>query len=190
MVFDGRYYGAALPIPPVQYHPGAPAVGELAAGGLRAAYLYAQHQATLIGSQTWPIRLRRMSTPNTLQSTSMQRIAEWCAVHLAEHHTHIVATVCFYAPQVIGVWGMNARLIATDNTATVTGVTLTVQRPTEALPRYGEGHIQEVQLAVALSGLTLPTSAARVYVEAYATLGSNAFAAVPLTATAWRVTVP
>ena len=190
MVFDGRYYTTTLPVPPVQYHPGAPAVGELCAGALRSAYFYAQHQATLIGSQTWPIRLRRMTTPSVLSATTMQRVAEWCAVHLGEHHTHVVASMTLYSPTQLGVRGLNARLVVTDNTATATGTTLTVDRVTGPLERFGEGAIQEITLSVALTGLTLPTSAARVYVEAYALLGGTAYPTVPLTATAWRVTVP
>lgn len=191
MVFDGRYYGGALPIPPVQYHPNAQAAGELAAGGLRAAYLYAQHQATLIGSQTWPMRHRRAAAPVTLSSTSMQRVAEWTAVHLAEHHTHCVAEFWWSSPQVAGAADVLVRAVATDGTATATGTTLTTTLRPESEGLLIAGQRAYVsQVAVDVSSLTRPTAAGRVYLEAYAVLGGSAHVIAPLQATAWRVTVP
>lgn len=199
MVFDGRFYRGALPIPPVQYQPGAPAVGELAAGGLRAAYLYAQHQATLIGSQTWPMRRRRGARPEGIPGgSSLHRIAEWCAVHLAEHHSHVVCELTFVTPDAAYPMRLDMQVTVTDGTASDAGARVEIsQRDMRQGPTFAGYGAWYAQAVVALSTVTRPLSTARVYLDASTRIewdldGSLSAAGriIPLGATAWRVTVP
>lgn len=190
MPFDGRYYLGAQPIAPALYHARAPAAADLCAGALRAGYLYALHQATLIGSQTYRLRMRRGSPMASVSSTSAQRVAEWCAVHLAAHHTQVIAELYVALTRNGGDPVISARVVATDGTTTVTGTTqtLTVPSPEEAMQVNGHP-VHHIIAAVDVSTLTRPTEAALVYLEAWATVGGVACAMAPMVATAWRTSL-
>jgi len=191
MVFDGRFYAGASPISPILYHAKAPATGELCASALRAAYFFAQHQASLIGSQTYTQRMRRHEVDIYLLSTTMQRVAEWPAVHLAAHHTHVTAEIFFQANP-FPVSSISARLVITDNASTVTGQTVTTDLgPETVFSLVNFRPVFRLQMIAPIGTLSLPTEAARVYIEASATsLGAAALAITPLVATAWREVQP
>lgn len=191
MPFDGRYYLGAAPIAPALHHPHAPAVGDLCGQSLRAGYFFAQHQATLIGSQTWPQRNRRFSLIPTLNSASFVRVAEWCAVHLATHHSRVIGELVVSAGQPMDPLQLKLRVVLVG-TATVTGSTTTVvaEVDTEQAGPASSGY-QVLRAYADTSTLNLPAEDVRVYLEASAAYRSAATAAqvVPLLAHAWRVSV-
>lgn len=192
MVFDNRYYAGASPLHPALYHARAPAAGDLCSGALRAAYFFSLHQATLIGTQTWTLRRRRSMASTTLASATLQRIAEWSAVHLAAHHTHVVAELWVATHASYRLATIEARAVATDNTTTATGPTVSLDaREQTEFSRVAGLAAYRLPLVVPLSTLTLPTEAARVYIEASASDANAAvYRVVPLSATAWREVRP
>lgn len=191
MPFDGRYYTGAAPISPALHHPHAPAVGDLCGQSLRAGYFFAQHQATLIGSQTWPQRNRRFSLIPTLNSASFVRVAEWCAVHLATHHSRVIGDLIVGVGQPMDPLEIKLRVVLVG-TATVTGSTTTVvaQPETEETGPAFSGY-QVLRAYASTSALALPAEDVRIYLEASAAYRSAATAAhvVPMLAHAWRVSV-
>lgn len=193
MAFDGRFLTGAAPIGPVLHHPDAPAVGDLCAQSLRAAYLYGLHQATVIGTQTWPLRLRRLADQPKINVAALERVGEWCAVHLATHHSRIVAHFAFGAVLIRDWIRMRARLVVVDGANTDTGATFTLDCNVETgQPRSALTATYAIEPTVQLVNVTLPTSSARVYLEAQAVHGVTGVAttvayAVPLHATVWRV---
>lgn len=190
MVLDGRSYTGAAPVPPVLYHPRAPAVGDLCAQALRAAYFYTQHQATLIGSQTWPIRHRRYAAQPVILSASMHRLGEWCAVHLASHHTRVIAQLTCVAGTGTEPADLDMRVVVVDGGTTITGATSTLALSEEAQePGIGGQAAFTVRAYADISSLTRPTTSAKVYIEAasrFPTPASLAFV-VPVVGTAWKL---
>lgn len=188
MVFDDRHYIGAQPVSPLHYHAGAPAVGDLCAQAMRAGYFFPRHQATLIGSQTYQMRFRRQSAMQIVDQTTPHRIAEWCAVHLAAHHTHVIAEVWIALTRTNGYAEIRSRLIATDNTTTVTGSNTVLEVPAPDASLQVNGHPVHVSLvSVDISTLTRPTESARVYVESHALVETGASCAMaPMLVTAWR----
>ena len=189
MAFDGRYYAGAAPIPPVLHHSRAPAVGDLCAQALRAGYFYSQHQASVIGVQTWPLRQRRYAPGQYLAVSSFQRIAEWCAVHLASHHERVVARLTVGASAVQDAVNMTlkAKVVVGANTDEAQEV---VSCTADRLEGYVQGlAIFSVDVAVPLSTVVRPTESALVYLEAYAVASGEGVAAQlrPMTAQAWRL---
>ena len=123
---DGLLYLAGQYLQPVLAHPDAPAVGDLGAQALRAAYFHQQHQATLIGTQTYPLRRRLHARWSAVEASSYQRIAEWCSVYLAPHHRRIEveAQVGTIIGRVIEVY---LRTVVFDGTATHTSMATQVR---------------------------------------------------------------
>lgn len=186
---DGLQYLAAQYIQPVLAHPDAPAVGDLAAQALRAAYFAQQHQATLIGTQTYPLRQRVGRTVSLLSSNSYQRVAEWCSVHLAPHHARVEVEAQIGFPAIIAV-RVYLRTVVYDGTATHTATaTERVLRAEEAEGYIAALPIIRVSNVLALPATNLPVSSAQVRVEAYAVIEglTTASPVAPLAISAWRV---
>ena len=186
---DGLIYQAATYLQPLLAQPNAPAVADLGAQALRAAYFAQQHQATLIGTQTYPLRMRVGRVPSFLSSTSYQRIAEWCSVHLAPHHARVEVEAWVAVPFVVRT-RIYLRIVVADGTATHTSTA------TELVPDHGDPEgasagrgLVRVSNVLTLPATNLPVSTAQVRVEAYAVLdGTSTAAPMGMAAiTAWRV---
>lgn len=186
---DGLLYLGAAYLQPLLAQPEAPCVADLASQALVAAYFAQQHQSTLIGTQTYPMRLRLGRSPVFLSSNSYQRVAEWCSVHLAAHHTRIEVEALFAVADVVP-HRIYLRTVIYDGTTThtATGAELVPE------PDLGEGGsagraIMRMANVLTLPATNLPVSDAQVRVEAYAVIDGTSVAApvMPLTISAWRV---
>lgn len=189
---DGSQYLGAAYLQPLLAQPEAPCVADLASQALVAAYFAQQHQSTLIGTQTYPMRLRLGRSPVFLSSTSYQRIAEWCSVHLAPHHTRIEVEALFGVP----VTGDSARIylrtVVYDGTSTHTATASEyTPQADDAEGAVAGRSVVRVSNVLTLPSTNLPVSDAQVRVEAYATLEAEmvtaAAAMMPLVISAWRV---
>ena len=186
---DGLIYQAATYLQPLLAQPDAPAVADLGAQALRAAYFAQQHQATLIGTQTYPLRMRVGRVPSFLSATSYQRIAEWCSVHLAPHHSRIEVEAWVAVPLVVRS-RIYLRIVVADGTATHTSTaTELVPDPADAEGSSAGRGLVRVGNVLTLPSTNLPVSNGQVRVEAYAVLDGTATAAPMGMAaiTAWKV---
>ena len=185
---NSQYLGAAY-LQPLLAQPEAPCVADLASQALVAAYFAQQHQSTLIGTQTYPMRLRLGRSPVFLSSTSYQRVAEWCSVHLAPHHTRLEVEALFGVAGVVAT-RIYLRTVVYDGTSThtATGAEL-VPEPDLAEGSSAGRAVMRVSNVLTLPSTNLPVSDAQVRVEAYAVLDGTAVAApvMPLAISAWRV---
>jgi hypothetical protein len=187
-VSDGLIYLEGQYLQPLLAQPQAPAVADLGAQALRAAYFAQQHQATLIGSQTYPMRLLSRREPVMLEVNSYQRVAEWCSVHLAPHHKRIeVEAMVAYAGA--APTRMYLRTVVFDGTATHTSTATSELLAVDQLVGVSSGRaIATIQNMLDLPATNLPVSTAQVRVEAYAVLESTttALPVAPLVISAWR----
>ena len=202
MGFDGRLYYGAAPIAPALHHPHAPAVGDLCGQALRASYLFAQHQATVIGAQTWPMRTRRVAEPVTINVSSLQRVAEWSAVHLGTHHTQLACSFMFSTAVIRRRLNMRTRLVVVVGANTDTGTTFESEvSEATADPMLGRRNVQggfllasryfSTQCVIDLSTVVRPTEEAKVYLEAQCVgadsgVGTSSERVVPVHAICWR----
>lgn len=187
---DGLIYQAATYLQPLLAQPDAPAVADLGAQALRAAYFAQQHQATLIGTQTYPLRMRVGRAQSFVSSTSYQRIAEWCSVHLAPHHSRIEVEACLVVA-LVGDTRIHLRIVVADGTATHTSTaTEFVPDPADAEGSIAGRALVRVSNVLTLPATNLPVSNGQVRVEMYAVLKDDPTQAAPMgtaAVTAWRV---
>ena len=185
---DGLIYLAGQYLQPLLAQPQAPAVADLGAQALRAAYFAQQHQATLIGTQVYPIRMRLGRKPVMLTVNSYQRVAEWCSVHLAPHHKRIEVEALIAFPGNQGFRGY-LRTVVYDGTTTHTSTATDQLLRMEEFDGEVSGRaITRVFNMLDLPATNLPTSSAQVRVEMYAVLDgtSTAIPIAPIAITAWR----
>lgn len=191
MSFDGRYYLGAAPVPPMRHLPHAAAAAELPASLLVGGYFTSIHQATLIGTQPYLLRRRRAVSPSNLRVATWSNLAEWCAVHLPEHVTELVAEVWVGAVSGPLAATLRARIVVEWDGDTFEGEAFELF-PEQAAPVTVAG-LDAYQLfprlvLPSLGDADRPTVEARVRVQGYAANSDGPTDFTPLDVTAWRLT--